>query len=253
MTSLTVKPINLMPRVQRKPYTPEKQKRGKAMTVGVGFLCNNGNDFILAIDRQITAPGAYKIRRKKYSTDTRGFVDVAFLYSGEPGTFSAFTQKVEAFLDAQPNITLEIIQGAIEKTVDSMKLRDSFDARLWLLVGVCELLTAPWLIVFDSKEVFRSSGGVQIIGAGDTSLIHYLSERLHRPDMTTSQGVALGGYLIKKATQYVDGCGEPIDVIHGNRQNIQVIPNDKVSTGIRAIEDQEDLLFTLMVQTPSRS
>jgi hypothetical protein len=182
------------------------------MTIGVGFLCNNGSDFILAIDQQITFQGAYKIHHKKYSTSTRGFVDVAFLYSGEPGTFSAFTQKVEASLDLQTNITPEIIQETIKTTVESMKLRDSFDTRLWLLIGVCEILSTPWLIVFDGKEVFKAPEGIQIIGAGDTSLIHYLSERLYRLDMTTDQGIALGGYLVKKATQYIDGCGGPIDV-----------------------------------------
>jgi 20S proteasome alpha/beta subunit len=226
-------------------------KDAKAMTIAIGFHCGDGNDLILAADRQITARGSYKVSRKKYSTNSEQFIESAFLYSGEPGAFASFTKKVEKSLKAIPDVTPEIVQDTIESTLDAMKLRDPYaDPRFWLLAGVNDFWKPPRLIVFDGKEVFRAENGVSIIGCGDTSLINYLSEKLHRPDLAPNQGIALAAYLIKKATQYVDGCGEPIDVIHGDGLGYQVVRADKVSAGIQAIENQEDLLFTLLVQTP---
>jgi len=221
------------------------------MTIAVGFLCGGGEHLILAADRQITVEGAYKIRREKYTTSKQGFVELACFYSGEPGTFSEFAQRVEDFLSAQPEVSTGIVQNAIENTLDTMRLRDPFlEPCFSLLAGISELFEAPKLLVFDGKSVFRAHDRVSIIGCGDTSLINYLSDQLHRPDLTANQGIALGAYLVKKATQYVDGCGEPIDVIHGDGVGFQVVEMDKVTAGIQAIENQEEFLFTWLVQTP---
>lgn len=235
----------------KKPYTPEKPKRAKSMTIGVGFLCGDGDHLILASDRQITAKGAYKVKKKKYATSTQGFVDIACFYSGEPGTFAAFTQKLENSLDAYLNVTPEIVQDEIEKVLHSMKLTEPYlESCFWLLAGIVELFEKPKLIVFDGKALFKATDAVHVIGIGDTSLINYLKEQLHRPDMALNQGIALGAYLIKKATEYVDGCGEPIDVIRGDSGGFHVVEKDKVSAGIQAIEYQEQFLSTLLVQTP---
>lgn len=221
------------------------------MTIAVGFLCGDGKDLILAADRQITAQGAYQTRRKKYSTNSQGFVEMAFLYSGEPGTFHSFTQKVEESLNAKPEVSPEVVQETIEETLNTMKLNDPFlEPRFWLLAGVSEFWGPPKLIAFDGKYVFTAKDGVQIIGRGDTSLINYLGDRLYSPDLSPEQGIALAAYLIKKATQYVDGCGEPIDVLHGNGCDFRVVDKDKVSAGIDLIETQEEFLSTLLIQTP---
>jgi 20S proteasome alpha/beta subunit len=242
-------PVN-RPSPHKKPYTPEKPKGAKGMTIAVGFLCQDENYLILAADRQITARGAYKVRREKYVKNSQGTIDMAFFYSGEPGTFSSFTQRVASSLNTKA-ITREIIQDTIEETLESMRLRDpSFDPRFWLLAGICEFCEKPQLIVFDGKEVFRAKNGVNIIGCGDTSLIQYLSDQLYRPSLTLKQGIALGAYLIKKATQYVDGCGEPIDVLCGSDFGIGIEQQESILDKIQAIEAQEDFLFTLLVQKP---
>ena len=249
-----MKPIKLMPRVQRKPYTPEKQKRGKAMTIAVGFLCGNGEHLILAADRQITLHGAYKIRRKKYATSKQKWVQLTCLFSGEPGVFSEFIQKVEDDLKTESNATPEIVKKTIEKKLDEMRLRGSnADPCFWLLIGISDFFESLDLLVFDGKSLFEAANSVHVIGCGDTSLIHYLGDQLYRPDMTKDQGIALGAYLIKKATEYVDGCGEPIDVIHGCIAGFSIVKETVVSSGIQKIQDQEELLFTWLVQTPFRS
>jgi 20S proteasome alpha/beta subunit len=235
----------------RKPYTPEKPKRAKAMTIAVGFLCDNGEHLLLAADRQITSRGAYKIRRQKYAQSQQGFFDMAFVYSGEPGTFSAFVHKLESLLDPDREITSKAITDTIETVLEGMKLTDPlYDPRFWLLVGINELFEKPQLIVFDGRYVFPASSDVQIIGFGDTSLINFLSDKLHAPDLTKNEGIALAAYLVRKAVQYVDTVGEPIDVICGSSSGFEIVSEDKIKAGIQAIENQEEHLSTWLVRTP---
>jgi hypothetical protein len=61
--------------------------------------------------------------------------------------------------------------------------------------------------------------------------------------MTRYEGIGLGAYLIKKATQYIDGCGEPIDMIDGNAVGFEVVKNEEISARLLAIENREELLF----------
>jgi 20S proteasome alpha/beta subunit len=51
-------PSHFTPLPTRKPYTPEKPKGAKAMTIAVGFQCSDG--IVLCADRQFTATGYYK-------------------------------------------------------------------------------------------------------------------------------------------------------------------------------------------------
>lgn len=230
----------------RKPYTPQK-----SMTIAVGFLCENGNHLILAADRQITAHGAYKITREKYATKRHGLLELTCFYSGEPGTFAKFMQSVDALLSAQADVTPEIVQDTMESVIETMRLNDVLlDPRFWLLAGISELFEHPKLVVFDGKYLFNAQNGVQIIGCGDTSLVNFLGDRLYSPEMTATQGVALGAYLIKKATQYVDGCGEPIDVLRIDDAGSWTETPKHVRNHIAAIEEQEQFLSTLMVQKP---
>lgn len=242
-------PVN-RPSLPKKPYTPEKPKGAKAMTIAVGFLCCEGNQIVLAADRQITARGAYKIRQQKYAKSQKGFFDMAFMYSGEPGTFASFIYKLDRLLNDDQDLTSETILHAIETVLEGMKLMDpQYDPRFWLLVGIDELFEKPLLIVFDGKYVFPATKDVQIIGCGDTTLINFLSDKLYSPDLNQSESIALAAYLIRKAAQYVDGVGEPIDVICGGN-GFEIVSEDKIAAGIRAIEHQEEFLSTWLVRTP---
>jgi 20S proteasome alpha/beta subunit len=88
---------------------------------------------------------------------------------------------------------------------------------------------------------------IQIVGCGDTSLIRFLADKLRAPDMTGDHAVGLAAYLVKKATQYVDLCGEPIDVILVNGSNNRAIPPEETTPLVAAIEAQEEYLPTLLV------
>lgn len=221
------------------------------MTIAVGFLCNGGADLIVAADRQFTSPGFFKYHRKKYITEERGACSFAFAFSGEPGTFQEFQQKVFGFFDNYDDLSVEIVQETMSGVLASMGLMDrSIPPSFFVLAGFNVFLEAPKMIVFDGKSIFVAENEVHIVGCGESSVIRYLGDQLYSPDLPLNQGVALGAYLIKKATQYVDYCGEPIDVIHGDAYGFQVIEKDTVKAGIEKIEEQEQYLSTLLIQTP---
>lgn len=220
------------------------------MTIAVGFLCGGGNDLIIGADRQITSQGAFKSHEEKVSGHQSGFQDIVCAYSGEPGTFLEFEQKVFGYLDQEEvEWSIELLQNTIEGVLGNMGLRDRYlNPSFQLLIGFSELFAPPRMLVFDGHSVFQASAGLHIIGCGDTSLIRYLRDHLYRSAMSKEYGQSLAAYLIKKATQYVDGCGEPIDVHWGSAMGFEAIENDRIQAGIRAIEGQEGDLFTSLVQ-----
>ena len=234
----------------RKPYTPVKPG-AKAMTIAVGFLCDNGKNLIMAADRQFTSPGFFKYHRKKYVTKQKGTFDFAFMFSGEPGTFKAFQQRVFGFFDQCEELDTEIIRETIEGVLTTLGLRDfALPPSFFLLAGFNDFASDPQMIVFDGKSVFVAESEVYLVGCGDTSLLRYLSDHLYSPQMNYKQGVALSAYLIKKATQYVGYCGEPIDVILGCDFGFGPVAVETIADDLKKIENQEQFLSTLLVQTP---
>src|SRR5208282_4571343 len=117
------------------------------MTIAVGFLCNGGENLIIAADRQFTSPGFFKYHRKKYITEQRGMCSFAFVFSGEPGTFQAFQQKVLGFFDNYDNLSVEIIQETMEGVLTSMGLMDrSIPPSFFVLAGFNMFLEAPKMV-----------------------------------------------------------------------------------------------------------
>jgi 20S proteasome alpha/beta subunit len=249
-----IDPKTRLPYLNPKPYTPEKNRAAGAMTIAVGFLCNNSESLVIAADRQFTAQGAFKYHAKKYITEQQGYLGISFAFAGDPGIFKEFSQKTLDFLDTQDDVSLDLFRQTVEGTINEMELRTPFGqpAPLYLLAGINEIFEKPKLIVFNGQGVFeaKADDGVCTVGCGDTSLIRYLGHYLYDPSMTETQGIALGSYLIKKATQFVDYCGEPIDVILGNGAGFEAVSAEKVKAAIEAIEQQEQYLPTLLIQKP---
>jgi 20S proteasome alpha/beta subunit len=238
----------------RKPYTPEKPKQGipKSMTIAVGFLCNNGKDLIIASDRQLTAEGAYKRYVKKLVSSGP---ELLFGYAGDPGLYAEARQKILGGLGIlkPSDVSVDTIRETTESVLNQMELIHNTNQSyrpLYMFIGVNEIFTPPRLLVFNGQALHESEGGVEIIGCGDASLIHFLGSHLHSDDLTPEQGKALGAYLIKKATEHIDKTGGTIDVEHADGVGFQSVDKVEVDEGIREIETQEEFLFTWMMQTP---
>jgi 20S proteasome alpha/beta subunit len=221
------------------------------MTIAVGFHCKDG--LVLAADRQFTAPGTFKYHAKKFATNTQGFSELAYVFAGYPGVFAEMQQKVDALLTQEPMevISPAFIKDTIEGVLVGMGWKENFlEGRLCFLLAINELFEPPQMLVFDETSLCWANTGIRVIGCGDTSLIRYLGDRLHSPEMPINEGVGLGAYLIKKATQYIDYCGEPIDVLVINESGIREAKREEVTASIQKMESQEDFLSTLLVQTP---
>lgn len=247
--SAVVHPVRPNPRIPaRRPYTPEKPS-AKAMTIAIGFLFNNGTEGYIAADRQFTAQGFFKYQAKKYANDEASSFLLTFAFAGDPGVFSEVRQKVCTQLGKEKVVSIEIVKSTIERVIKSLSLRGS--ESLFMLVGVNEIFDPPSLIVFDGKSVFLAENNkVYLVGCGETSLIRYLIDQLYGADMSKDQGLALAAYLIKKATQYVDYCGEPIDVLYGYELGFHEVEREKIQTAIQRVEEQEQFLSTLLIRTP---
>ena len=234
-----------------RPYTPEKPV-AKAMTIAIGFLFNDGAEAYIAADRQFTAPGFFKYQAKKYVNEEASSLLLTFAFAGYPGVFSEVQQKVCVALEKERILSVESVRLVVEKVIKSLSLRGS--ESLFMLVGVNEIFDPPSLIVFDGKSVFLGENNkVYLVGCGDSSLTRYLIDHLYGPDMSKEQGLAVAAYLIKKATQYVDYCGEPIDVLYGYELGFHEVEREKIQAAIQKVEEQEQYLSTLLIQTPFSS
>jgi 20S proteasome alpha/beta subunit len=221
------------------------------MTIAVGFLCNNGNDLIIASDRQFTVEGFSKRFAKKLVSDGP---ELLYGFAGDPGLYAEARQKISGFLATlkPAEWSVDVIRETIESVLNQMLLRgaDSSYKPLYLFVGFNEIFERPRLFVFNGQAVYESEGGVEIIGCGDTSLIHFLEEHLYSRNLPPEQGIALAGYLIKKATQHVDKTGGQIDVARADGLGFEPVSKDDVEKGINKIEEQEQYLSTLLIQKP---
>jgi len=243
-------PVN-RPGLPQKPYTPEKPKVAKAMTIAVGLFCNNGNDLVIASDRQFTVDGFYKKYAKKLVSDG---CDLVYGFSGEQGLYAEARQKIGAGLGLIKPVdtSLEIIQETTIKVLDSMGLlnRELQTRRLFMFIGYNEGFEKPRLLVFDGQAVYESENGFEVIGCGDTSVIHFLTDHLYAPDLSPKQGIALAAYLVKKATRHIDKVDGPIDVEHADGLSFQTVSPETVNAGVALIEEQEQFLPILMIQKP---
>jgi hypothetical protein len=97
----------------RKPYTPEKPKGAKAMTIAIGLLCNDGEDLVIASDRQFTVDGLRKRYARKLVSNG---LDIVYGFAGDPGLFAEARQKISGFLDnlKPSDVSLDLIQTTIE-------------------------------------------------------------------------------------------------------------------------------------------
>jgi 20S proteasome alpha/beta subunit len=243
MNSSTVAPVKMS------RYTLPQPKGPKAMTIAVGFHCKDG--IVFAADRQFTKAGAFKYHAKKFVTFNHGFVELALVFAGKPGIFEEMQQKVFARLEQIDDLTTELVRETIENVLVSMGWKERYlDGNLYLLVAVNALFESSKMLVFDGASLRQAESGVCVVGCGDTSLVRYLEDHLYSPEMPIREGEALAAYLIKKATQYVDYCGEPIDVITSDASGVHEVAASDIAASIQKMESQEPYLATLLVQTP---
>jgi 20S proteasome alpha/beta subunit len=222
------------------------------MTMVVGFQCTDG--LVLCADQQITSGAGFKYHEKKLSIEEGPAWKIVFGYSGTPGLAQEVQEKVMRVVRqlAMP-ITGEVVKNAADGVLTDMnRLYDAFEQKLELLIGSTAFLGQTELFKFDGRGLHKVNN-FSYLGIGECSLIRFLSDKLYSSQLDTQTGAALGAYLVKKAEQYIDGCGGPIDVVvldNSLGDDCEWLPESSVQTAIQKIEHQESGLADLLIRQP---
>lgn len=123
-------------RLRPLPYQRLKPKerplRGKAVTIGIGFLCQDG--IVLCADNQITWPQSHKAYECKiylHFTDEWWMVNT---FAGDVDLVKSFNGKFEdAMTKISAPYTAAKIQDVIETVLSFLNVLDANPADLWML------------------------------------------------------------------------------------------------------------------------
>lgn len=246
------KPVDFHP---KPPYPPSPQlaPRKEAVTIVVGFRCSDG--IVICADRQITSEGAFKYHEPKISVEEFDAFSAVFAYAGLPGLAQEVHAKVTQTLRqaaAEENI-IETVRETTDAILSNMG-RLYNELNLQMLIGVNSWAEGTDLLKFDGKAV-HVARNFEYLAWGESSLIRFLSDKLYSTEITTKSGVDLGIYLVKKAEDYIDGCGGPIDVVvlEPVERSYKKFSQSFVEERLRKMEAQERLLGDLLIRKPFSS
>jgi hypothetical protein len=185
------------------------------VTVGVGFLCDNG--VVLCADTQITWPQNHKYYESKIYPHRTAHWTMVNTFSGDPSLAKSFNAKFDDAMSLiNKPVTLALIADVIETTLSF------FDSVLTGDPGQLSMLCA---VVVPDKEIalLKTTGTVvnrvvnyDYVGVGDSSVLRYLAQMVAHVHLvglhSVFQATLLGTYLVLKAKTFVDGCGGDTDI-----------------------------------------
>ena len=219
------------------------------MTIVLGFRCTDG--VIICADQQITSPGAFKYHQTKISIERFKSFDAVFAYAGQPGLALEVHDKI---VSALRTVAIDgPVSTIVRETADSVLSnmgRLYTELELQMLIGTTTRGQKAGLVRFDGKSV-HAGPYFNYLGVGESSLIRFLAQKLYTKTIDLQVGVNLGAYLIKKAEDYIDGCGGPIDVLAlGDDYTLGRYAYGLVQDRIRAMERQEPGLQDFLIRKP---
>lgn len=204
--------IRFEPCIQPKP---KRHRKEKAVTIGIGLLCNDG--VVICSDRQVTNSGGFKYSKRKIYTTGRTNCMLLFSYAGDPDAAEVIYQKVQK---AIPEITKQkpsTVGVSPDHTRDVLEkvYKNKHSKELQTLLAVQIDKYPPFLLKTSGTKVIV--GSAEYIGVGDCSALRYLSDFIFPRSLNVFEGVTLGDYLVFVANRYIDGCsGGPDHVILHN-------------------------------------
>jgi 20S proteasome alpha/beta subunit len=238
-----------LPTPRRLPKPPEKPY--KAPMTAVANL-RWGNGIVLCADRQITQPGGHKYYEQKISIERIQNQDIVFAYSGLPSLALEAREKIVKKL-TQIHFSEEHLYEICDDVFTNMG-RQYTDMNLQMFISNPSVFEDPRSLRFDGKGLHRSEN-VSFLGVGDSSLLRYLVDMLYIPDMGPNDAINLAIYLVRKAEDYVDGCGGPIDlgIMDCGDDSCRMLSQDEIDTRLKRMEKQEGLLRDLILKSPFSS
>ena len=196
--------------------TPKRLPKAKAVTIGIGLLCDDG--IVLCADTQISCAGYYKYDEMKLYWHLPQAWKAVFTFSGNPVLMKSFDGKFhDAMKLASPPFTAGQIHDVIEAILSGMDTVESDPDGLHMMCGIVIPSSEMRLLKTHRKIVttVEAWGGVHdYVGVGDSSVLRYLGKLLAGAGIgTIRQALILGVYLTLQAKRYVDGCGGDTNVI----------------------------------------
>jgi hypothetical protein len=192
------------------------------VTIAIGMCTTEG--IVLCSDSQITGPG-YKYQEPKIqSMDLYGKADwsLALAYSGDPEKMTSLCERMDSCVSQNDAVVdSRYVKASFETAISEVRntIVTHSDPDIDALCGFLDRDGIP--IQFTGKNgVVSESAKWSILGVGDTSLTRYLQKILpiHRSLESIGTALAVGAYIVKQASDYIDGCG-------GNLQACILRPN----------------------------
>jgi 20S proteasome alpha/beta subunit len=209
----------------------------------------------MCADRQITAAGAFKYHEPKISKEDFDNFSAVFSYAGSSELANEVHDKICSSLHKTP-ITKDVIEIVRETTegILSDMARWYTDLDLQMLIGVNSWQEGVDLLKFGGKGVYVARD-FEYLAFGDSSLIRFLADKLYSKTMDIKAGMDLAIYLVKKAEDYIDGCGGPIDVaaLEPIDRSYNRLSQGFIQQRLAKMEAQEKALTDLLIRKPFAS
>jgi 20S proteasome alpha/beta subunit len=239
MNSATM-PVN-RPGIAQKPYTPEKSQRPKAMTIALAFPYLEG--VLVCADTQMSYPTGTKYVEHKITAEEIDECRYVFAFAGDLGLATEirtknFRQIARFIKETRTNPVTEEFHAIVEAATNEYK-RLEIDLGIEFLLAVYPPSESPAIVHFDGRSVNVKTDEIVVLGCGNDGLTRYLTENLFIADLDWEHALSLGSYVVKKATQYVQKCGEPIDAVRLAQSSVWEVDRQNVDWACTRVESQE--------------
>ncbi len=196
---------------QRRLPPRMKVSHPKAMTIALGFACEDG--IVLGADTQLTASGSHKGYACKLFADGSSTWSAAVTYAGYTSFVDSFNDRFQEEIsnaEKQWTVTPALVRDVITSILRTFDASDSDSTEL--LCGIS--------LAGKNQRLFKTKGTLvsevkdhAYIGVGDSSVIRYILPLIARHGIQDAQQACLvATYLIRAAKMYIDGCGGDTDI-----------------------------------------
>ena len=189
-----------------KKITLKRSLRKKAMTIGIGFVCDKG--IVLCSDSQVTAGGMkYYEAKISFPAQDRKNAVAGFAYAGNTNLMRSFEGKFKSAMNLVPKPhTVAKVHDVIETILLMMDTIDTDPDGLHMLCAI--VAQSEFKLYKTERKIVSEVLRYDCIGVGDSSVLRYLLPKVSYTHVyRTNQALKLAAYLVFVAKQYIDGCG----------------------------------------------
>jgi len=212
------------------------------MTAIVGLKCCDG--WVLCADQQISIPGSHSYQEEKLRLIQGADWCVTVGYAGSPLTVNTLRgELLDNLLRLEDEeISAEKVCTIIDESLEKLFANKQYGKWDQLLIGFSKVPENPKLFIqTPPNKNLLPAQNFTCLGVGESSLIRYLGNSLYSGDITTDLGKNVGIYLVAKAIQYIEGYGDPMDiVVLKNGGNVQWLGHSEIQERRSAMESIEN-------------